>query len=594
VPLRSKKISQPPGIRRALLIGLVVVLSAAGVLGSLSLLTHFEGFGTQPGATTPTPVRGGTWTAELLKDPSSLLPNAGDDAVGSNSVIEMDQALYLPLFYGDAQGVIHPGAAREIPTLKNGGISADATTWTFHLRRGLVWSDGQPYDARDVDYTWRLWSDPAFVGAFPLTNGSVGYALIRSATVSADHLSITFYLTQPYVPFLTCWVDGVQAPLPAHHFSMMTPAQIQNAPDNLNPTVTSGPFLMRESQPGDHYTLARNPRYYLTNKGLPYLDRLVFHLGSAATILQGIQAGAADSTPLTPNLTDLPAYQHLSGSRLVTSPTSATFEALFFNFHNAVLATHLEVRDAIARAIDHQALIQGPLHGYATPLCTDHPSALHPGYQPGAYCPAFGEAAANKILDDAGWVRGPDGVRARDGERLEFEYSTTANDGDWRNAVQLLVQQDLLEIGIKLDIQNYPNHQFFYSILGPGVASPPTGAVAGRFDIAEVAWGYGYDPDDSALLACDQTWPTGENFGSYCNPALDALIQGELAAPDPGLRQNLFDQLHLIEVTEFPFIVLFSPLRVAAVHKGTHNDAPSPIGGETINVWEWWCDQGKC
>ena len=80
-----------------------------------------------------------------------------------------DNALYLPLFYGDAQGIVHPGAAREIPTVHNGGISADATTWTFHLRPRLVWSDGQPYDARDVDYTCKLWLNPKF-GAY---NGSL-------------------------------------------------------------------------------------------------------------------------------------------------------------------------------------------------------------------------------------------------------------------------------------------------------------------------------------------------------------------------------------------------------------------------------------
>jgi peptide/nickel transport system substrate-binding protein len=319
----------------------------------------------------------------------------------------------------------------------------------------------------------------------------------------------------------------------------------------------------------------------------------VFRIGSDATILQDFQAGAADSTQLARNLLTLQAYQQLSGLTLVAAPTSAEFEALFFNFHNTVLATHLEVREAIARAIDQQALIQGPLHGLATPLCTDHPSALHPGYQAGAYCPAFGLAAANKELDDAGWARGPDGVRARDRQRLEFEYSTTAND-DWRNAVQLLVQQDLMEIGIKLDIQNYPGPQFFHSILGTGVASPPTGAVAGRFDIAELGWSYGYDPDDSGFLACDQVWPEGENFGSYCNPALKALFQQELATAEPGVRQNLFVQMHLIFVTDFPFITLFSPLTVTVVHKGTHNYQPSPFIGETINVWEWWCDQGKC
>ena len=62
----------------------------------------------------------------------------------------IDQALYLPLFYGDANGLVHAGAATEVPSLENRGISADGTTWTFHLRPNLVWSDGQPYDARDA------------------------------------------------------------------------------------------------------------------------------------------------------------------------------------------------------------------------------------------------------------------------------------------------------------------------------------------------------------------------------------------------------------------------------------------------------------
>ena len=95
-------------------------------------------------------------------------------------------------------------------------------------------------------------------------------------------------------------------------------------------------------------------------------------------------------------------------------------------------------------------------------------------------------------------------------------------------------------------------------------------------------------------MACDQTWPRGSNYGAYCNPALDALYQQELATPDPGQRQELFDQLHQIYVADLPFIVLFSPLIVTVVRDGTHNYAPSPFIGETSNVWEWWCDHGTC
>src|SRR5439155_27260236 len=167
-----------------------------------------------------------------FQEPDSLIPNG----FGLEASALVDQALYLPLFYGDAQGVVHPGAASEVPTVENGGISADAKTWTFHLRPHLVWSDGQPYDARDVDYTWKLWLNPAFGAANP--NGATGLLLISSADVSADHLSIIFHFKRPFVPFLAdLWVDGLFAPLPAHHFSRMAPGHILTSPDNLNPKV---------------------------------------------------------------------------------------------------------------------------------------------------------------------------------------------------------------------------------------------------------------------------------------------------------------------------------------------------------------------
>jgi peptide/nickel transport system substrate-binding protein len=576
---RPRRIARTTAV---LLIGLAVLVVTGAALGSLSLLAHFGVIGAQSAATTP--VRGGTWTDTTI-NPSSLIPNGGQPSSGSF----MDQALYLPLFYGDAQGVVHPGAASEIPTLLNGGISADATTWTFHLRPHLVWSDGQPYDARDVDYTWRLWLNPKFSANAPLDPN-----LISSADVSADSLTITFRLEHAYVPFLALWVDGYFAPLPAHHFSAMAPEQIQMSPDNLNPQVVSGPFMMSESMPGDHYTLVRNPRYHGAREGLPYLDKVVFRVvADEDTLLKDLQAGTIDSAwPLDSG--NLQAYQRLSGYRLVTSPTSDSFEALWFNFHNTVLASHLEVRQAMAMAIDYQALIQmNRRHGFLTPLCTDHPSAYHPGYDPNADCPEFNPTAANKLLDDNGWVKGPDGVRSKNGQRLEFEYSTTANSG-WRSDTEAILQRNFGAIGIKLDIQNYPDRTFFLSFLPGGRASPPTGAVAGRYDIAEFANSFGYDPDDSFLLSCNQIPPNGFNLDFYCNPALDALYKQELATADPGVRQQLFEQIHQIYLTDFPFIVLYSQTSVSIARKGTHNYLPSPIEGDTINIWEWWCDKGKC
>jgi len=568
----------------ALLFGLVVVIIAGGILGGLSLLAHFGVTSTHSNTSALTPIRGGTWTIEGFGDPSSLLTNTDGEGI--------EEALYLPLFDEDAQGGIYPEAATEVPTVQNGGISANGKTWTFHLRPHLVWSDGQPYDARDVDYTWKLWLNPQY-GASNIE----GVSQISSATVSADHLSITFHLKQAYAPFLGEWVGGYYAPLPAHHFSAMSPQAILKSPDNLNPSVTSGPFMMAESVPSDHYTVVRNPRYYLASQGLPYLDKIIFRPADANTVLKDLQAGAIDDTS-EGDVSMAQEYKRLSNYRLVYPPADNEFEGIFFNFHNQVLASHLEVRQAMAMAVDQQTLITVARQGFANPLCTDHPSFYHPGYQPDADCPDFNPAAANKLLDDSGWVKGPDGVRSKDGQRLEFEYSSTTTISAWRSATEAIVQRDFQAIGIKLDIQNYPYGIFFGSFLPGGKASPPTGAVAGRYDIAEFAENWVVDPDDSSMLACDQIPSAANNYGGgnldfYCNHDLDALYTQELATVDAGARQQIFDQIHEIYLTQFPFIALYSwsPLRI--VRKGIHNFLPS-AEIDTLNIAEWWCDKGKC
>jgi peptide/nickel transport system substrate-binding protein len=305
-----------------LLVALLVLVIAGGILSSVSLLGLFS----RPPATV---VRGGTWIETALHDPGSLIPNGPE-----NDAVAFDCALYLPLFFGDGQGLMHPAAATELPTVQNGGVSADATTWTFHLRPGLVWSDGQPYDARDVDFTWRLWQNPAF-GAAAASWQAV--RLITSAQVSPDHLSITFHLQHAYAPFLALWVFGTDAPLPAHHFSQMAPQDILQSPEKFNPQVVSGPFRLSESKPSDHYTLVRNPRYYRAREGLPYLDQVILRIADGDTTLKDLQDGTITSTGVGAG--PAPEYQRLSNYTLVTSPTDGAFEGLFFNFHNTILSS---------------------------------------------------------------------------------------------------------------------------------------------------------------------------------------------------------------------------------------------------------------
>jgi peptide/nickel transport system substrate-binding protein len=517
--------------------------------------------------------KGGVWIDDLANEPDSFIPNA---SVQTFTAIVM-QGLYAPLFIGTSSGTIEPGLATEIPTVKNGGISPDSKTWIFHLRPNLVWSDGQPLNANDVDFTWKVWGNPNFAAA-----RTAIYKHILSADVSPDKLTITFHLKDSFAAFLPGWIDGESAPLPKHHFENMPLDQIKRSPDHLLPTVTSGPFMMSESKPGDHYTLVRNPKYYLASQGLPYLDKIIFRpVTNEETVLKDLQSGSIDSAWFLDSA-KLPSYKQLNDYNLVQT-TSSGYEALHFNQNNPALKD-VNVRKAIALAINTPQLIKTARLGAAIPLCTDHTQAYTPGYQPGIKCPTFDLNAANALLDNAGWMMGSDGVRKKGNVRLEFQYSSTAN-VTWREQVEAINQANFLKIGVKIDIRNYPASTFFGSFL--------PGGKAGSYDLAEWSSSYNYDPDDATLLECDQVGKS--NFNWYCNPQMDALLLKEEQIADPTQRQQIFNQIHQMILTDIPFATMFSANDLSIHKKGANNYMPGPfISSETANIMNWWCNNGKC
>src|SRR5262249_32254948 len=133
----------------------------------------------------------------------------------------------------------------------------------------------------------------------------------------------------------------------------------------------------------------------------------------------------------------------------------------------------------------------------------------------------------------------------------------------------------------------------FNHLLPSGQASPPAGAVAGRYDIAEFYYTLNYDPDGFRLFAFNQIPPTGENITFYCQPAPDKPRGPEKATPAARGGPAMLLQIHRIYLRELPFITLYSPITFALVRKGTHNYLPGPYT-DTYNIEEWWCDQGKC
>ncbi len=548
---------------------LAMLLSACGAQGTV----------TPP--TTTQPVKGGTWIDDVPAAPGSLLPQASDTTYSTL----IDQAIYTPFFYGDALGHVHPGLVSEIPTVANHGASADLTTWTFKFRPGLKWSDGETLDARDLAYSFKTWNDPGFGEKF-----TSGFADVTSTDVSADNLTIVIHLDKPIGNFVSNFIDANPGtPLPMHHFQSMKPSDIPKSPDSQLPTVTSGPFMIKvdESTSQQKYTVVRNPNYY--QAGLPYLDKIVFNIvNDPDTILKDAQAHQITSSWFL-DVSKIDTYKAISGYTVAKDQVSAGFEALWMNQNNPALKD-VAVRQAIAMSIDHDKLIAVARNGFATPLCTDHPASLVPGFQADAKCPKFDPAAANTLLDQAGWVKGADNVRSKNGLRLDFSYTTTTL--VWRKSDQAIVQQNLAAIGIKTTLFNQPGSTFFGHTL-------PEGKV-GTYDIGEFEQTFTYDADDSGNLNCASI-PTqanqfaGGNYAFWCNKAADALYNQELATTDPVARQAIFNKLHDIYLTEYPFITEYAPTNATIVKNTAHNYASGPMGAqETVNVWTWWCTGGIC
>ncbi len=511
------------------------------------------------------PTRGGTAIDAIAADPDSLMPNASAGAVA----LQVERTIFAPLFYTDGAGTLQPGLATTIPTLQNGGISRDGLAYTFHLRPGLKWSDGQPLDARDVDFSWKTWTDDGF-----LAYSTAGFDQIKSTTVSTDSLSITFHLSAPYAPFISAWTDQV-FPLPRHILAGLPAAQIASGPFAFEPSVGSGPFVISTRKPADEIVEVRNPYYYQAGK--PYLDRLVFKvMPDPAAVDTALQNSAIDSAwSLNPDHADL--SHSIDGYTWIAGAAPAVEQGLL-NLKNPALAD-VRVRQALEYGLDRAAMARDVWHNQVPLLGSDQPPVLF-SFDPAVRPYPFEPSTAARLLGAAGWTLGADGYRHKNGRRLSLNWSTT---GDfWRVRDAVIAQQNYTALGIDLRIILYPAATFFNQIL-----------PAGDYDIAEFTNGFAYDPDPTILSAFGsaQSPPRGLNWGHYANPAYDRLIRAEESTPDPARRMATFAQMQETMNRDLPALWLYAP-PILSIHRDTlHDYLPAPFSGETWNAQDWWKGQ---
>jgi peptide/nickel transport system substrate-binding protein len=488
--------------------------------------------------------------AGLAGEPDSLNPLVSDEADEFNF-----SHLYMSyLIENDDRGNAIAEIALQVPSRANGGISADQRTVTYHLRHNARWQDGAPLGARDVVFSYRAVMNPR--NNVPTR---VGYEEVQAIRAPDDY-TVVVRLRRRFSPFVQYFFgpqsgDGI---LPAHLLQGFS--DLNHVAYNERP-IGSGPFRIVRWRHGDSITLAANPLYW---RGKPKIERLIYRIvPDPNTRLEQLRTGEADAYfDVDPQL--LPQLRSIPDLRIALTPVN-DMHVLRFNLRDPVLRD-LNVRRAIAMAIDRRTLVAAATHGSGIVVDADQPRngwAYHPAPPSVRYDPA----AARRLLH---------------GRSFNVTLSIAPQIINGSPLVAAIVQEDLRRIGIHAVIKQYPSAMFY----GPASAG---GVLArGAYQLAYDAWWVlGSDPDDSWNFACDQTPPAGLNYSFWCNDRANAAIGDALATVDRRRRKADYAVVQDAIAHDLPIFTLWQVQIPDAYRAYVHGIAPAPGGSTFWNAWSW-------
>lgn len=418
---------------------------------------------------------------------------------------------------------------KELPSVDNGGISPDGTTITLKLREDLVWSDGTPLTAEDFVFTYQMTMDPKNTVAT-----TSPYDLMESVT-APDKYTVVSKFKEPFAPWLGTLWHGI---LPKHILQPVFDKEgtIDNAEWNRAPTVGCGPFVFKEWESGSFARFVASDNYWL---GKPKLSEIFIRfVPDDASQIAALKAGDGDLGTFFA-YSDVPELE--AAGIKIFKVFSGYNEGIFFLQHpekGHPALKDVRVRQAIAYATDRFSLTKDLLLGLTQPAVTywDNTPYVDPTLKPWPYDPE----KAKQLLDEAGWVdSNGDGVRDKDGVELILKYGTTTR--EIRKDTQAVLQQQLAQVGIKVELLNYDSDIFF---AGYGDGGP---AATFQLDLFEYSNSASFPDPDNADLLCSEIpsdeKPQGLNSSGLCDPELDALFKKQITQVDFTERQQTFYQI---------------------------------------------------
>ncbi|HXW50442.1 MAG TPA: peptide ABC transporter substrate-binding protein [Candidatus Acidoferrales bacterium] len=480
---------------------------------------------------------------------------------------DLSYLMFSYFFNVDDHNNLVPEIATVVPTVANGGISADGKTITYHMRHGVRWQDGAPLTSRDIVFTYQAIMNPR-----NNVQLRVGYDQIASVQ-APDPYTVVVHMRSVFSPIVAYFmgIQGGFSILPAHllaQYPDLNHAAWNNAP------IGSGPFKFVEWEHGDHITLEANPLYW---RGPPKLHKIIFRFvpdtNTIVTLLQTheIDAWFRAEPGKVNELRAIPGY------RITLTPENV-FGHLDFNTRDPILSDVI-VRRALESAIDRPRIVADATKGVYTVTDTDLSTfswALdhHPMFFP------YDPARARTLLDEDGWKVGPDGIRVKNGTRLSLQLSYVGGQSI-AEEVGALIQEEAKAVGIEITQKPYQADLYFAAAQDGGILN------LGKYQIAYYSWASGVDPDDSSLYRCNQFPPQGQNVLFWCDPKVEAAEVDALSHMDQGRRKADYHVIATELGSQAPTVFLTANRRLDIVPVQMTGFKPSPAESANWNAYDW-------
>jgi peptide/nickel transport system substrate-binding protein len=487
------------------------------------------------------------------QDPKTLNPILTSSTIDAS----VQRLMFEPLISSDPQGRLVPILVETVPGMENGGISRDGLTITYHLRRGMRWTDGKPITSWDV-----AWSYTAVMN--PDNNVVARHVYDDVERIDTPtNTTVVVHLKKPLASFVDSFFSESDSPydvLPAHVLSQYK--NLNQVPFNTAPAVSDGPFKFVKWLHGDRIVLTANEHFFMGKPKLRGVE--VLTVANENTSVNLLRTGAIDFMYQASIIT-YPSLRAERDVRLVWLNMNG-YEGMAFNLRRKPM-NDPRFREAVAYAVDKAELVRTLTYGQEKTATADLPDwmwAANPKLTPHPH----DAAKARALLQQAG-VKTP----------LSLVVVTdTANVTHKREAV--MVQSMLRDVGINLEVKTYPGDLLYAPAGMGGILN------SGNFDLALWPWYAGLDPDNSSEFTCANRPPQGYNESGYCSTQMDALQDRALASYDRPTRQQAYWAIESTLARDNPVLIFWWQRQQEALRNNVRGFAPNPTQ-ETWNAWQW-------